>query len=128
MRALGGRGKHISILLRLWRIRFVLRLGCRFDYGARDFNMIILLSLVEFSKRQRKPKNFLSISFSASRRRGGGRRRAKNARKFLGLPRASSRAPRRFQRDRSVLCGFKPPRTRSVRSQSGFRWKCVRTF
>src|SRR3989344_2987936 len=37
-------------------------------------------------KRRSKTKNFLSISFSASRRRGGGgRRREKNARKFFGF-------------------------------------------
>ena len=35
--------------------------------------------------RRSKTKNFLSISFSASRRRGGGRRREKNARKFFGF-------------------------------------------
>ncbi len=32
-----------------------------------------------------KTKNFLSISFSASRWRGGGRRREENARKFFGF-------------------------------------------
>ena len=35
--------------------------------------------------RRSKTKNFLSIPFSASRRRGGGRRREKNARKFFGF-------------------------------------------
>ena len=36
-------------------------------------------------KQRSKTKNFLSISFSASQRRDGGRRSEKNARKFFGF-------------------------------------------
>ena len=43
------------------------------------------LSASTRNKRRSKTKKFLSISFSASRWRGGGRRREKNARKFFGF-------------------------------------------
>ena len=74
-----------QICLRLSADCIALRLGSPFDYGARGFNVNTLLPLVEFSKGDANQK-FPFHSFSASRRRGGGRRREKNARKFLGLP------------------------------------------
>ena len=71
-------------------------------------------------KRRSKTKNFLSISFSASRWRGGGRRREKNARKFFGF---CTRSPWSVSeahwfaspRNRSVRGSFKPPRAPRVR-------------
>ena len=73
------------------RLRIVLRLGSLFDYGARGLNVITLLSLVEFSKGDANQKfPFLLFAF---RRRGRGRSRAKNARKFW-VCRARPRARR----------------------------------
>ena len=71
-------------------------------------------------KRRSKTKNFLSISFSASRWRGGGRRREKNARKFFGFctrESASVSEAHSFTspRNRSVRGSFKPPRAPRVR-------------
>src|SRR3989338_8724366 len=78
--------------------------------------------------RRSKTKNFLSISFSASRWRGGGRRREENARKFFGfctresasVSEAHCLAP---QRNRSVRGSFKPPR--APRVQSGFAQRLI---
>ena len=76
-------------------------------------------------KRRSKTKNFLSISFSASRWRGGGRRREKNARKFFGFCTRESASVSEAHwfaspRNRSVRGSFKPlraPRVRLVSSR-----------
>src|SRR3989338_8147934 len=70
--------------------------------------------------RRSKTKNFLSISFSASRWRGGGGRREKNARKFFGFctreSASASEAPWFVSpRNRSVRRGLEPLRARRVR-------------
>ncbi len=67
-----------------------------------------------------KPKNFLSISFSVSRRRGGGRRREKNARKFFGFCTRESASVSEAHwfaspRNRSVRRGLEPLRAPRVR-------------
>ncbi len=59
-------------------------------------------------------------SFSASRRRGGGRRREKNARKFFGFCTRESASVSEAHcfaspRNRSVRFSFKPPRAPRVR-------------
>ncbi len=79
-------------------------------------------------KRRSKTKNFLSISFSASRRRGGGRRREKNARKFFGFCTRESASVSEAHwfaspRNRSVQDSFKPPRAPRVRS--GFAQRLI---
>ena len=71
-------------------------------------------------KRRSKTKNFLSISFSASRRRGGGRRREKNARKFFGFCTRESASVSEAHwfaspRNRSVRRGLEPLRAPRVR-------------
>src|SRR3989344_7166729 len=54
----------------------------------------------------------------------GGGAVQRNGRKFLGLPaRVRERGRGAFPRNRSVRKNLKPPRTRSVRSQSGFLQK-----
>src|SRR3989344_7077656 len=72
-------------------------------------------------KRRSKTKKFLSISFSASRWRGGGRRRKENARKFFGFCTRESASVSEAhwfasQRNRGVQVSFKPPRAPRVRS------------
>ena len=84
MCALGGWGKHIQICLRLSAGRIVLRLGSPFDYGARGFNVITLLPLVEFSKGDANQK--LPFLFSPFGGGVGGGAVQRNGRKFLGLP------------------------------------------
>src|SRR3989344_3487026 len=79
-------------------------------------------------KWRSKTKNFLSISFSASRRRGGGRRREKNARKFFGFCTRESASVSEahwfvFPRNRSVRGSFKSPRAPRVRS--GFAQRLI---
>ena len=71
-------------------------------------------------KRRSKTKNFLSISFSASRWRGGGRRREKNARKFFGFCTRESASVSEAHciaspRNRSVRRGLEPLRAPRVR-------------
>ena len=71
-------------------------------------------------------KNFLSFNLFAFRRGVRGEPE-KNGRKFLGLhARVRERVRGAFERNRSVLGGFKSPRTRSVRSQPLRGWKWVR--
>ena len=77
-------------------------------------------NIMHTCKRRSKTKKFLSISFSASRRRGGGRRREKNARKFFGFCTRESASVSEahwfaFPRNRSVRFSFKPPRAPRVR-------------
>src|SRR3989344_4602467 len=79
-------------------------------------------------KRRSKTKNFLSISFSASRWRGGGRRRRENARKFFGFCTRESASVSEAHwfaspRNRGVQCSFKPPRAPRVRS--GFAQRLI---
>ena len=50
-----------------------------------EYTILDYCDKLDLCYRRSKTKNFLSISFSASRRRGGGRRREKNARKFFGF-------------------------------------------
>ena len=71
-------------------------------------------------KRRSKTKNFLSISFSASRWRGGGRRREKNVRKFFGFCTRESASVSEahwfvLAQYRSVRRGLEPPRAWRVR-------------
>src|SRR3989339_1249083 len=71
-------------------------------------------------KRRSKTKKFLSISFSASRWRGGGRRREKYARKFFGFCTRESASVSEAHcvaspRNRSVRRGLEPPRAPRVR-------------
>ena len=71
-------------------------------------------------KQRSKTKNFLSISFSASQRRDGGRRSEKNARKFFGFCTRESASVSKAHsfaspRNRSVRGSFKPPRAPRVR-------------
>src|SRR3989338_8551660 len=78
--------------------------------------------------RRSKTKNFLSISFSASRWRGGGRRREKNARKFFGFCTRESASVSEAHwfaspRKRSVRGSFKSPRAPRVRS--GFAQRLI---
>ena len=71
-------------------------------------------------------KNFLSFNLFAFRRGVRGEPE-KIGRKFLGFhARVRERVRGAFQRNRSVLGGFKPPRTRSVRNQPLRGWKWVR--
>src|SRR3990167_2803305 len=70
--------------------------------------------------RRSKTKNFLSISFSASRWRGGGRRREKNARKFFGFCTRESASVSEAHwfaspRNRGVRFNPEPPRAPRVR-------------
>ena len=58
--------------------------GRRFDYGARGFNVITLLPLVEFSNGDANQK--LPFLFSPFGGGVGGGAVQRNGRKFLGLP------------------------------------------
>ena len=76
-------------------------------------------------KRRSKTKNFLSISFSASRWRGGGRRREENARKFFGFCTRESASVSEAHwfaspLNRSVRGSFKSPRAPRVRLVSSW--------
>ena len=93
MRARAGGASTYQICLRPSADRIVLRLGSPFDYGARGFNVNTLLPLVEFSKGDANQK--LPFLFSPFGGGVGGGAVQRNGRKFLGLPRASSHAPRR---------------------------------
>jgi hypothetical protein len=113
VRGLGGWAKHIQICLRLSADRIVLRPRSPFDYGARGFNVITLLPLVEFSKGDANQKlPFLFSPFGGGVGGGAGQR---NGRKFLGLPaRVRERGWGAFQRNRGVRVSSEPPRARRV--------------
>jgi len=88
--------------------------------GANGLQCDNFVALCGVSLWRSKTKNFLSISFSASRRRGGGRRREKNARKFFGFCTRESASVSEAdciasQRNRSVRRGLEPPRAPRVR-------------
>ena len=69
-----------------------------------------------------KPKISFPLLFAFRRGVRGEPQKSKEIFGFAARPKGAR--PRRFQRDRSVQCSFKPPRTRSVRIQ--FRSKKVR--
>ena len=75
--------------------------------GANGLQCDNFVALCGVSLWRSKTKNFLSISFSASRWRGGGRRREKNARKFFGFCARESASV-------SEAHWFVSPRNRSV--------------
>ena len=90
--------------------------------AIKNDKIMMLFSETETAKQNQK---FPFHSFSASRRRGGGRRREKNARKFFGFctRESASVSEAHSPRNRSVRGGFKPPRAPRVRS--GFEQRLI---
>ena len=118
-------GKHIQICLRLSADRIVLRLGRHKDTEQGASLLLLCCPLWSFLAAE-QTKNFLSFNLFAFRRGVRGEPE-KIGRKFLGLhARVRERVRGAFQCNRSVLYRFKPPRTRSVRSQPFRDWKWVR--
>ena len=84
-----------------------------------EYTILDYCDKLDLCCRRSKTKNFLSIH-SASRWRGGGRRREKNARKFFGFCTRESASVSEAHwfaspRNRGVRCSFKPPRAPRVR-------------
>jgi len=75
---------HIKSVCALAQTALHCASGRRFDYGARGFNVITLLPLVEFSNGDANQK--LPFLFSPFGGVVGGGAVQRNGRKFLGLP------------------------------------------